>query len=55
MTKEDFYNIINGDGNNEIKAWLAKSGGERIDEMFDSEITFVGEINCWRMQGYSEK
>jgi len=55
LTTEDFYNIINSDGNNEIKDWLAKLGSERIDEMFDPEIIFVRAINCWRMQGYSEK
>ena len=26
MTPDDFYKIINSDGNNEIKDWLAKLG-----------------------------
>ena len=33
MTPDDFYKIINSDGNNEIKDWLAKLGSERIDEL----------------------
>lgn len=55
LTTEDFYNIINSEGNNEIKDWLAKIGSERINEMFDPEIIIIRAINCWRMQGYSEK
>ena len=38
ITQEDLYKMINEDGNNEIKDWLAKLGKERIDEIFDPEI-----------------
>ena len=55
MTPDDFYKIINSDGNNEIKDWLAKLGSERIDEIFDSSLIIERSINCWRMMGYSEQ
>lgn len=55
MTPDDFYKIINSDGNNEIKDWLAKLGSERIDEMFDPSLIIERSINCWRMMGYSEQ
>ena len=32
LTEEDLYNLINSDGNNELKDWLAKVGSDRIDE-----------------------
>ena len=55
MTPDDFYKIINSDGNNEIKDWLAKLGSERIDEMFDPALIIERSINCWRKMGYSEQ
>ena len=55
MTPDDFYKIINSDGNNEIKDWLAKLGSERIDEMFDPSLIAERAINCWRTMGYSEE
>ena len=55
MIPDDFYKIINSDGNNEIKDWLAKLGSERIDEMFDPSLIIEQSINCWRMMGYSEQ
>ena len=33
LTEEDLYNLINSDGNNELKDWLAKVGSDRIDEV----------------------
>lgn len=54
LTEEDLYNLINGDGNNDVKDWLSKLGSERINELFDPEIIISRAINCWRMQGYSE-
>ena len=54
LTKEDLYNLINSDGNNDVKDWLFKLGSERINELFDPEIIIDRAINCWRMQGYSE-
>lgn len=53
MTAEDFYNIINSDGNNEIKDWLAKLGSDRIDEIFDPSLGLERAINTWRAMGYS--
>lgn len=53
MTAEDFYNIINSDGNNEIKDWLAKLGSDRIDEIFDPSLALERAINYWRAMGYS--
>lgn len=55
MTPDDFYKIINSDGNNKIKDWLAKLGSERIDGMFDPSLGLERAINCWRMMGYSEQ
>ena len=49
MTPDDFYKIINSDGNNEIKDWLAKLGSERIDELFDPSLGLE------RAMGYSEE
>ena len=54
LTKEDLYNLINSDRNNEVKDWLAKLGSERINELFNPEIIIDRAINYWRMQGYSE-
>ena len=47
MTPDDFYKIINSDGNNEIKDWLAKLGSERIDELFDPSLGLERAINYW--------
>lgn len=55
ITPNDFYKIINSDGNNEIKDWLAKLGSERIDEMFDPSLGLERAINYWRMIGYSQE
>ena len=55
ITPNDFYKIINGDGNNEIKDWLAKLGSEKIDEMFDPSLGLERAINYWRMMGYSQE
>lgn len=55
ITPNDFYKIINSDGNNEIKDWLAKLGSERIDEMFDPSLGLERSINYWRMMGYSQE
>lgn len=55
MTPDDFYQIINSNGNNEIKDWLAKLGSERIDELFDPSLIVERSINTWRAMGYSEK
>ena len=55
ITPNDFYKIINSDGNNEIKDWLAKLGSERIDEMFDPSLGLERTINYWRMMGYSQE
>lgn len=48
MTSNDFYQIINSNGNNEIKDWLAKLGSERIDELFDPSLIVERSINAWR-------
>lgn len=45
ITPNDFYKIINSDGNNEIKDWLAKLGSEKIDEMFDLSLGLERAIN----------
>ena len=55
ITQEDLYKMINEDGNNEIKDWLAKLGKERIDEIFDPEIMIERALDTWRKQGYIEK
>ena len=55
ITPNDFYKIINSDGNNEIKDWLAKLGSEKIDEMFDPSLGLERTINYWRMMGYSQE
>ena len=55
MTSDDFYQIINSNGNNEIKDWLAKLGSERIDELFDPSLIEEKAINTWRTIGYSEE
>ena len=55
MTPDDFYKIINSDGNNEIKDWLAKVGSDRIDEIFDPSLILERAINTWRVMGYSEQ
>ena len=55
ITQEDLYKMINEDGNNEIKDWLAKLGKERIDEIFDPEIALQRALDTWRKQGYTEK
>lgn len=49
ITPNDFYKIINSDGNNEIKDWLAKLGSEKIDEMFDPSLGLERAINYWIM------
>ena len=55
MTPNNFYQIINSNGNNEIKDWLAKLGSERIDELFDPSLIVEKAINTWRAMGYSEE
>ena len=55
LTKEDLYNLINSDGNNELKDWLAKVGSDRIDEVFDPSILIERSINSYRNMGYSEE
>ena len=55
MTSDNFYQIINSNGNNEIKDWLAKLGSERIDELFDPSLIVEKAINTWRAMGYSEE
>lgn len=55
LTEEDLYNLINGDGNNELKDWLAKVGSDRIDEVFDPSILIERSINTYRNMGYSEE
>ena len=55
ITQEELYKMINEDGNNEIKDWLAKLGKERIDEIFDPEIALQRALDTWRKQGYTEK
>ena len=55
MTPDDFYQIINNNGNNEIKDWLAKLGSEKIDELFDPTLIVEKAINTWRAMGYSEE
>ena len=55
LTEEDIYNLINSDGNNEIKDWLAKLGSEKIDELFDPSLGLERAIYCWRAMGYLEE
>ncbi len=55
MTPDDFYKIINSDGNNEIKDWLAKLGSDRIDEIFDPSLILERAINTWRVMGYRDE
>lgn len=55
LTEEDLYNLINSDGNNELKDWLAKVGSDRIDEVFDPSILIERSINTYRTMGYSEE
>lgn len=55
LTEEDLYNLINSDGNNELKDWLAKVGSDRIDEVFDPSILIERSINTYRNMGYSEE
>ena len=55
LTEEDLYNLINSDGNNELKNWLAKVGSDRIDEVFDPSILIERSINTYRNMGYSEE
>ena len=55
LTEEDLYNLINSDGNNELKDWLAKVGSDRIDEVFDPSILIERSINTYRNIGYSEE
>ena len=46
ITQEELYKMINEDGNNEIKDWLAKLG---------KEIMIERALDTWRKQGYTEK
>lgn len=55
LTEEDLYNLINSDGNNELKDWLAKVGSDRIDEVFAPSILIERSINTYRNMGYSEE
>lgn len=55
LTEEDIYNLINSDGNNELKDWLAKVGSDRIDEVFDPSLGLERAIYCWKTMGYSEE
>lgn len=55
ITQEELYKMINEDGNNEIKDWLAKLGKERINEIFIPEIMIERALDTWRKQGYTEK
>ena len=38
-----------------IKGWLAKLGGERIDEIFDPSISVQRSIDLYRAKGFDEK
>jgi len=38
-----------------FKIWLANLGSERIDEVFDPEITANRVVNYYRSRGYSEE
>ena len=49
LTEEDLYNLINSDGNNELKDWLAKVGSDRIDEVFEPSILIERSINIYRI------
>ena len=55
ITQEELYKMINEDGNNEIKDWLAKLGKERINEIFVPENMIERALDTWRKQGYTEK
>ena len=55
LTEEYLYNLINSDGNNELKDWIAKVGSDRIDEVFDPSILIERSINSYRNMGYSEE
>lgn len=55
LTEEDLYNLINSDGNNELKDWLAKIGSDRINEVFVPSILIERSINTYRNMGYSEE
>ena len=55
ITQEELYKMINEDGNNEIKDWLAKLGKERINEIFVPEIMIERALDTRRKQGYTEK
>lgn len=55
MIQEELYKMINENGNNEIKDWLARLGKEKIDEIFDPEIMMQRALDTWRKQGYTEK
>lgn len=54
LTEEDLYNLINSDGNNELKDWLAKVGSDRINKVFDPSILIERAINTYRAMGYSK-
>ena len=55
ITQEELYKMINEDGNNEIKDWLARLGKERIDEIFDPEIMMQRALDTWRKQDILKK
>lgn len=38
-----------------FKLWLAQMGKERIDEIFDPEISIKRAIDYYRNRGYSDK
>ena len=38
-----------------FKLWLAQTGSERIDEVFDPEIAIKRAVNYYRNRGYSDK
>ena len=38
-----------------IKLWLARLGKERIDEVFDPEITINRALDTYKRKGYSEE
>lgn len=55
MIEKDFYEIINSEGNNNTKDWLAKLGAEKINEIFDPSIIVERVIDAYRKMGYSEE
>lgn len=55
LTEEDLYNLINSDGNNELKDWFAKVSSDRIHKVFDPSILIERSINTYRNMGYSEE